>query len=105
VVWAAFVPGHEQLLLALRADDPRQHDDELVHWDYRSGKAVSRQTLPQLGPVAAAATGRGAFVAGANFDVFAPGSAESAYPNAWRAPRPRWLSRRAPTGACWRRAT
>jgi len=80
VIWGAFAPTPGTLLLALRADDPRQQDDMLLQWEWAVGKVRSRQALPNLRPVGVAATGLGTFVAGSNYDHFDPGGPRSTQP-------------------------
>ena len=80
VIWAAFATTPGALLLALRADDPRQQDDALLRWEWATGEVRSRSLLPNLRAVGVAATPLGAFVAGSNYDHFDPGGTRSTQP-------------------------
>jgi len=77
---ADFASEPDTLLLALRADDPRQQDDALVRWNYVQDKVLSRELLPQLRPVGLANTPRGPFLIGAGHDAFDPGGEHASTP-------------------------
>ncbi|MCE5232127.1 MAG: WD40 repeat domain-containing serine/threonine protein kinase [Mizugakiibacter sp.] len=75
VLWAAFAADDRQVLMVARADDPRLGDDALIAWDPAADAIRARRPTGSARPIAVAATGAGAFVAGSSEDLFDTGEA------------------------------
>ncbi len=69
VIWASFRPdGASLYLLTRRDDDPRTQSGEVLSWNPASAHPRLVRTIGVGWPVAVTAVGKGAFVAGRDFD-------------------------------------
>ncbi|MBS0457172.1 MAG: protein kinase [Proteobacteria bacterium] len=69
VQWADFATSGDDVLLVLRAGDPRLGSDSLIDWNPVTDKVIAKHPTAQARPLGVAATTAGAFVAGSTQDL------------------------------------